>query len=230
MEGALGRMSQACRMTVARYLLQIFVFLVVLSVSCQASLQRSPSEFARTIWHVQEGLPENTVQAMQQTAAGYLWIGTTGGAVRFDGSHFSPVANAEGSIFSMLAEKDGSLWLGTEGSGLLHLQPDGTITTLFTAQGLTDGFVRAILRDRRGRIWVGTDNGLFWIEGDHARQVRHLPSCRSSQRARAYARCLRKHLGWRLHAARLPGGRRPYTRRAGRRELLAPRCLQREPR
>lgn len=133
--------------------------------------QSTTPNFARTSWHVQEGLPENTVQAIQQTASGYLWVGTTGGAVRFDGAHFTPVPGAtEGSIFSMLAARDGSLWLGTEGAGLLHVR-DGQTSTLSVAQGITDGFVRAILGDRAGRIWVGTDNGLFWIGGEHACQV-----------------------------------------------------------
>ena len=145
--------------------------LVLLSLPGFSATFHSDLPFARSSWRVQDGLPENTVQTIQQTASGHLWIGTTGGAVRFDGAHFTPVpADTEGSVFSMLAATDGTLWLGTEGSGLLHLHDD-VVTPLSTAQGLTDGFVRTILEDRRGRIWVGTDNGLFWIDGHRARQV-----------------------------------------------------------
>ena len=36
-----------------------------------------------------DGLPEQTVQAFAQTPDGFLWIGTTGGLVRFDGVHFT---------------------------------------------------------------------------------------------------------------------------------------------
>ena len=55
---------------------------------------RSPAEAApveqymRRVWRIQDGLPEDTVQAIQQSQDGYLWIGTTGGLVQFDGSHF----------------------------------------------------------------------------------------------------------------------------------------------
>ena len=35
---------------------------------------------------MQDGLPEETVQAFAQTKDRYLWIGTTGGLLRFDGS------------------------------------------------------------------------------------------------------------------------------------------------
>ncbi|WP_353068019.1 two-component regulator propeller domain-containing protein [Tunturibacter empetritectus] len=134
-----------------------------------ANLKQLP-QFTRTAWRVQDGLPENTVQAIQQASAGYLWIGTTGGGARFDGARMTPISVVDGSIFSMAATRDGSIWLGTEGSGLFHLH-HGVTTPFSAAQGLTDGFVRAILEDRNGRIWVGTDNGLFWIEGDRARQV-----------------------------------------------------------
>ena len=42
-------------------------------------------QYTRHIWRIQDGLPEDTVQAIQQSKDGYLWIGTTGGLVRFDG-------------------------------------------------------------------------------------------------------------------------------------------------
>jgi signal transduction histidine kinase/ligand-binding sensor domain-containing protein len=124
----------------------------------------------RNTWRAQDGLPENTVQSIQQTPSGHLWVGTTGGAVSFDGAHFLPIPTAEGSIFSMLAARDGTLWFGTEGAGLIRIR-NGVTTSIFTSQGLTDGFVRAVLEDHTGRIWIGTDDGLFWIEGNTAHQL-----------------------------------------------------------
>ena len=124
----------------------------------------------RTTWRAQDGLPENTVQSIQQTSSGYLWVGTTGGAVRFDGAHFLPLPSVEGSIFSMLASREGTLWFGTEGAGLIRIR-NGIADSIFTAQGLSDGFVRAILEDRAGRVWVGTDDGVFWIEGDRVHKL-----------------------------------------------------------
>ncbi len=124
----------------------------------------------RTTWRASDGLPEDTVQSIQETGDGSLWVGTTGGVTRFDGAHFTRSALAEGSIFSMLAARDGSLWLGTEGAGLVVMR-QGSSVTISTAQGLTDGFVRAILEDRRGRIWIGTDDGLFWMEGNQAHRL-----------------------------------------------------------
>src|SRR3984957_11200076 len=133
-------------------------------------------QYTRRIWRIQDGLPEDTVQVIQQSQDGYLWIGTTGGLLSFDGSHFhlynhaNVPALADNSIFCILAAGDGSLWIGTEGGGLVHLK-DGAFHAYTQAAGLSNGFVRSLLEDDEGRIWIGTDNGLFRLIHDHLQQV-----------------------------------------------------------
>lgn len=129
-------------------------------------------QYTRRLWRVQDGLPEDTVQALAQTADGFLWVGTTGGLARFDGSRFTifgesttPGFQAD-SIFCIVPAADGSLWLGSEGSGLLH-EKHGRVQTYGAAQGLTDGFVRSVFRDDAGTLWIGTDNGLFQMDTRH---------------------------------------------------------------
>lgn len=137
-------------------------------VWAQAKFQ---TQYTRRIWHIKDGLPEETVQAIRQTPDGYLWIGTTGGLVRFDGSRFvrslqpwHRTTLTDDSTFCILAARDGSLWFGTEGEGLLHLQ-NGVFRAYTAADGLTDSFVRSVMEDDQKRIWVGTDNGLFRVVG-----------------------------------------------------------------
>jgi len=43
--------------------------------------------FARP-WRSDEGLPDNNVTGIAQTTDGFLWVGTAGGLVRFDGDRF----------------------------------------------------------------------------------------------------------------------------------------------
>src|SRR6476660_8638877 len=50
---------------------------------------RSLSEFGHQTWLTENGLPQNTVQAIVQTRDGYLWIGTQEGLARFDGLNFT---------------------------------------------------------------------------------------------------------------------------------------------
>jgi ligand-binding sensor domain-containing protein len=66
--------------------------------------------------------------------------------------------------------KDGSLWAGTEGGGLLRLRGN-RLRVYSTNDGLTEGFVRSVYEDDRGRLWVGTDDGLFVLEGERLRRV-----------------------------------------------------------
>src|SRR5436305_2769515 len=126
----------------------------------------SASEYSRRIWRTEEGLPQSKIQAFAQTPDGYLWIGTSGGLVRFDGARFTvfdrsntPVLRDD-SILSLLTARDGSLWIGTEGGGIAHMGKAG-FQAYGSAEGLTNGFARALLEDSRGRLWVGTDRGFF---------------------------------------------------------------------
>jgi ligand-binding sensor domain-containing protein/signal transduction histidine kinase len=140
----------------------------LLSVILPSATARAtaPEGYTRKLWQTQDGLPEQTVQAFAQTADHYLWIGTTGGLLRFDGSRFKLFDHGntpqlhENSVFALLASRDGSLWIGTEGGGLVRYR-NGDLRAYGLQDGLSDNFVRALYEDRGGTIWVGTDNGLL---------------------------------------------------------------------
>ncbi len=82
------------------------------------------------VWSSLEGLPQNTVQAVQQSQDGYMWIGTQAGLVRFDGVRFVThnSANTPGILhddIQALAEtEDGWLWVATYGGGVARLRGD----------------------------------------------------------------------------------------------------------
>src|SRR5579863_787431 len=90
------------------------------------SVHNLPDGYTRRVWQTQDGLPENTIQAFAQTPDHYLWIGTSGGLVRFDGASFvvydrdNTPAFRENSVFCLTVARDGSLWAGTDGAGLLR--------------------------------------------------------------------------------------------------------------
>ncbi len=56
-------------------------------------------------------------------------------------------------------DEDGSLLIGTLGAGAFRVARDGKISTLNTSKGLSHNFVLALLLDREGTLWVGTDSG-----------------------------------------------------------------------
>jgi ligand-binding sensor domain-containing protein/signal transduction histidine kinase len=132
--------------------------------------------FSRRVWVTADGLPEDFAQALAQTPDGYLWIGSSGGLVRFDGVRFTVFdadnepAIRDDSVYCLLVAHDGALWGGTEGGGLFRVSA-GKFRGFGPAEGLTNGFVRVIFEDRSRNLWVGTDDGLFRMEGDHLSRV-----------------------------------------------------------
>src|SRR5436190_21940317 len=111
------------------------------------------AQYSRRVWRSEDGLPQNKIQVISQTREGYLWIGTSGGLVRFDGVRFvvfdrsNTPALGDDSILSLCAARDGSLWIGTEGGGLAHMKA-GKVSTIGSAEGLTNPFIRSIFEDR----------------------------------------------------------------------------------
>lgn len=89
------------------------------------------SKYLIHTWETEQGLPQNSVTSIAQTADGYLWFGTFGGLARFDGlqiSRFnradSPLATA--AIHALHGDKQGRLWILTV-DGQLFLFKDNQL-------------------------------------------------------------------------------------------------------
>ena len=155
----------------------LIAFACFLANSVAAALDTPPqTSYAARTWQVQDGLPEPTVQAFAQTKDRYLWIGTTGGLLRFDGARMvlydrdNTPAFTENNVFNLTVASDGTLWIATEGGGLIRYK-DGVFRCFSAKEGLTNDFLRVVYQDSRGVIWIGTDNGLFRFRGDRIERV-----------------------------------------------------------
>lgn len=128
----------------------------------QAYLHRS--------WQFEEGLPQNTVQAVLQTKDGYLWVGIQKGLARFDGVQFTVFDSnnvpeiKHPSIFCLQETHDGSLWIGTDG-GLTRLK-DGQFRHYSKSEGLPHDGIRALCERKDGTLWVSTLGGLSCFDGN----------------------------------------------------------------
>jgi signal transduction histidine kinase/ligand-binding sensor domain-containing protein len=125
--------------------------------------------YSLTSWGINDGLPSSEVLAIAQDIDGFLWLGTDGGLVRFDGTRFTTWsgAPAKRSIRSILVTWNGDLWAGLgEGGGILHYRRTGAGQIQLDRQygnddGLGTGAVRALAADGDGTIWAGHLGGLF---------------------------------------------------------------------
>jgi signal transduction histidine kinase/ligand-binding sensor domain-containing protein len=146
-----------------RKLVLVIASLAALPSYCQT--EDLFSDATRHVWHVQDGLVDQVVQAIVQTPDRFLWIGTTKGLIRFDGRNFAPYSGAGAAalshgVTSLLVTRDHTLYIGTEGGGLLHWH-SGAMDEIGSASGLGNSIVRALLEDRAGSLWVGTDRGCY---------------------------------------------------------------------
>ena len=65
-------------------------------------------------------------------------------------------------IWSLSADDDGTLWIGTCGGGLSRWQ-NGKITTWTTKNGLVNDVICQILEDQHGNLWLGSYGGVFKV-------------------------------------------------------------------
>ncbi len=120
--------------------------------------------------NVRVGAINNDLWSITIDNKGTFWIGSTEGAIKFDGETFTPypipkaeVKNATpmlspDRITSILEDKNGILWFGTDGYGISKY--DGkSFVHLTKANGLPDNNVHDIMEDSKGNIWIGTMYG-----------------------------------------------------------------------
>jgi len=120
-----------------------------------------------------QGLPPGQVVAVIPTAEGGAWVATFGGLARVRGGRAEVLDEADGLssnvIRSLHLADDGVLWVGTEGRGLNRVVltgetlKDADITHYSTQDGLFADAIHTILDDGLGRLWMSSNDGIFWV-------------------------------------------------------------------
>lgn len=115
-----------------------------------------------------EGMPSGVITSLAQDRTGFIWMGTARGLVRFDGYRYRLYANRwsvpseETSVFvrSLLASRDGGLWVGMDFTGLARYDAaSDELVLVDTHAAMPASFsVNALAEDAEGRLWAGTDD------------------------------------------------------------------------
>ncbi len=124
-----------------------------------------------------DGLPYNTVYSVVQDDAGFIWFATGDGLSRYDGSRFvtyrkergNPNSLANSWVWTLLKDREGKLWVGTDGGGLNRLCPKAGLFEIYRHDeadpgSLSHNRIRALFEDDQGGLWVGTQSGLNLLD------------------------------------------------------------------
>ena len=128
------------------------------------------SAFTSRSWQTDEGLPNNSVEAIAQTQDGYLWVGTPTGLARFDGVAFTVFdTNNTPSlkdhwITALCPSRDGCLWIGTAGGGLTQWKGNRFLHHAL-GEDRRARHVMSLLERADGSLWAATQAGLLQYQG-----------------------------------------------------------------
>lgn len=132
-------------------------------------------EIGRPFFHTftsKDGLPGNLIMSTAFDNQGYLWVGTSDGAARYNGRSWvvenMPKRAISNRVIAILPTSDNSIWFATRGAGLFKLK-DGQWTTFDTSSGLPSNVISSLLETKqngRTTLWVGTNNGLAYLTKD----------------------------------------------------------------
>ncbi|AFM02890.1 Y_Y_Y domain-containing protein,putative transcriptional regulator [Bernardetia litoralis DSM 6794] len=120
-------------------------------------------------------LPDVQILALESDVKNNLYIGTANGLFYWniekkelrnfndkknESNNYELIRNA--TINTLLIDKLGSVWIGTNSQGLLRYIPNlEKFEALTTKEGLASNSITALFEDKEGSLWVGMNRGGF---------------------------------------------------------------------
>jgi len=122
----------------------------------------------------EDGLLNDSLHTLLQEPGGVLWVGGSAALNRFDGQRFTPYGSKDGldigtGVNYLALDKRGDLWIATNGGGIYRFDRRTTdrtqfITNLKVGDSRASNRVNVIHLQDDGKMWAGTDVGLFVLE------------------------------------------------------------------
>ena len=104
---------------------------------------------------------------------GTLWFGANDGVYKINNFKIEYISiageagdkktNREYSVHSIVQDKKGIFWFGTEFNGLCRY--DGKQISFIKEKGTSENAIRSIIIDRQGLLWFGNSTGLYTYNG-----------------------------------------------------------------
>lgn len=160
-------MMRAVRIWICAAMIMV---LCVPSVTVRAADSDSYGDYVVTVYNEQNGLPTGEANVVFQTSDGYVWIGSYGGLIRYDGTDFKNYSEEKdgidsSSVRALFEDSGGRLWIGTNDVGI-YTYKDGVFTKISNQDDHSFLCIRDFAEDSNGCIYAASTSGLAKIEGD----------------------------------------------------------------
>ena len=129
------------------------------AVAAETGSSERPSGWIARVWQASDGLTDNRVSGLAQTPDGYLWIGTFGRLVRFNGTSFAEhqldaINGVKGKgPRAMFRDRRGRLWMSAVREQVLCVGPD-TATVYVLPEAVRREPISALAEAADGTIWL----------------------------------------------------------------------------
>ena len=135
------------------------------------------------VFSTTQGLPRNTATCLVPDANGLLWVCTSEGLARFDGSEFRTFGRLQGlpssTVLNFLVSKKGGYWIVTD-AGVCRLprgSKAGDVCRALRAEEMIGLHQTSSLVERSdGRVWIATGEALYLSSADGLRLEKTAPS------------------------------------------------------
>jgi len=130
------------------------------------------------------GMRENEVSAVCEMNDGSIVLGHNKGLSLFDNTTFKVLDFPESvkknqRVLDMVKDKSGNIWFASVSLGLGRLLPNATIKWYNFDKNTTTS---SVLQDKTGRIWVGVDGKLSYLQNEQLVEYQHNDQIKSTLR------------------------------------------------
>ena len=138
----------------------------VMACGLSAYAQNGMGSYVVTLYNERNGLPTGEANDVIQTSDGYVWIGSYGGLIRYDGSTFRDFSAAidSAAVRALYEDAAGRVWIGTNNAGVFVMDGD-RFSSIASPPDNSFLCIRGFAEGADGKIYVASNSGMGEING-----------------------------------------------------------------